>query len=77
MDPGGVGAEREQPPGKFYRLTAAGRRELAKKMKSWTRFAQALDRVIEAAFGKGRGGSHERDAEPATLPAVPDERSQG
>lgn len=38
---------------KFYRLTAAGRRELAKKMKNWTRFAQAVDRVIEAALGEG------------------------
>jgi PadR family transcriptional regulator PadR len=34
---------------KYYRLTRAGRRELAAKLKSWSRFARAIDRVIEAA----------------------------
>jgi PadR family transcriptional regulator, regulatory protein PadR len=31
---------------KFYRLTAAGRRELGVRMKSWERYARAVARVL-------------------------------
>ena len=34
---------------KFYRLTAAGRRELAERTASWRRFTLVVDRVLEAA----------------------------
>lgn len=33
---------------KYYALTAKGRRQLSKEMESWTRFANALDRIIDA-----------------------------
>jgi transcriptional regulator len=33
---------------KYYRLTAAGRQELAARLKNWSRFARAVDRLIEA-----------------------------
>ena len=34
---------------KFYRLTADGRRELAERITSWSRFTRAVDRVLAAA----------------------------
>jgi transcriptional regulator len=33
---------------KFYRLTAAGRKQLAKEADRWSRLAQAIARVMEA-----------------------------
>jgi transcriptional regulator len=33
---------------KFYRLTAAGRRELARETASWRRFSDAVDLVVAA-----------------------------
>lgn len=33
---------------KFYRLTAAGQAELAASARSWSRYAQAMARVLEA-----------------------------
>ena len=34
---------------KYYRLTAAGRRELAEETAQWTRTAAAITRVLETA----------------------------
>jgi PadR family transcriptional regulator, regulatory protein PadR len=34
---------------KYYRLTRAGRKELTARLSSWSRFARAMDRVIDAA----------------------------
>ena len=34
---------------KFYRLTAAGRRQLAAKTEVWTRYAGAVTRVLQFA----------------------------
>ncbi len=34
---------------KFYRLTPEGRQELAERVRSWSRFTTAVDRVIRAA----------------------------
>ena len=33
---------------KYYRLTRAGRKELTARLASWSRFARAMDRVIDA-----------------------------
>ena len=33
---------------KYYRLTTAGRQELADRMVSWSRFTQAVDRILHA-----------------------------
>ena len=33
---------------KFYRLTGAGRAELAERVTGWRRFTEAVDRVLEA-----------------------------
>jgi len=33
---------------KFYRLTAAGREELAQRVTGWDRFTRAVNRVLEA-----------------------------
>lgn len=33
---------------KFYRLTAAGRAELTERIRSWSRFTAAVDRVVRA-----------------------------
>jgi transcriptional regulator len=37
---------------KFYRLTADGRRELAERTASWSRFTAAVDRVVRAVPGE-------------------------
>ncbi len=34
---------------KFYSLTAAGRKQLAKELASWTRLSAAIDLVVEEA----------------------------
>jgi transcriptional regulator len=34
---------------KFYRLTAAGRQELAARAASWSRFTRAVNRVLETS----------------------------
>ena len=34
---------------RFYRLTAAGRKQLSRETESWTRFAAAMGRVLEMA----------------------------
>lgn len=34
---------------KFYRLTAAGRKELAASREYWTKFARAVSQVLETA----------------------------
>lgn len=33
---------------KFYRLTGARRRELAKRLTGWSRFMRAVDRILTA-----------------------------
>lgn len=37
---------------KYYRLTAAGRKALAKKKQEWARFATAVDNVLGAQRGE-------------------------
>jgi transcriptional regulator len=34
---------------KFYRLTAAGRRQLHREAEAWRRYAEAVGRVLQAA----------------------------
>ena len=34
---------------RFYELTAAGRRQLARETENWTRFSAAIGRVLEKA----------------------------
>jgi PadR family transcriptional regulator len=36
---------------RYYRLTAAGRRQLRERISHWTRYAQAVSSVIEADEG--------------------------
>src|SRR5919202_154864 len=36
---------------KFYRLTAAGRRQLATEVSKWTRYSEAVNLVLAAAAG--------------------------
>ena len=38
-----------RPSRRYYRLTARGRRELARRMKSWRRFTEAVDLALEAS----------------------------
>jgi transcriptional regulator len=33
---------------KYYELTPAGRRQLARELKTWTRFSEALRKIIQA-----------------------------
>jgi PadR family transcriptional regulator, regulatory protein PadR len=33
---------------KFYRLTSSGRKELESRVRNWSRFTRAVDRVIQA-----------------------------
>jgi transcriptional regulator len=33
---------------KYYELTSAGRRQLARELKTWTRFSEALQKIIRA-----------------------------
>jgi PadR family transcriptional regulator, regulatory protein PadR len=40
---------------KFYRLTPAGRAELAERVTSWSRFTTAVDRVVLAVPEGGMG----------------------
>lgn len=40
---------------KFYRLTPAGRAELAERVAGWSRFTAAVDRVLRAAPEGGAG----------------------
>lgn len=39
---------------KFYRLTSAGRRELAHRLKDWERFTRAVERIGVAKKGGAR-----------------------
>jgi transcriptional regulator len=46
-----AGGEAESPEGRrirVYRLTAAGRRQLADEVEAWRTFAQAMNHVIRA-----------------------------
>jgi hypothetical protein len=43
--PGGGGAH---PRAKLYKLTHAGRKQIAAETASWSRIAEAMARVIEA-----------------------------
>jgi DNA-binding PadR family transcriptional regulator len=43
-----VGRLGEQPPAKYYRLTAAGRRRLGEETASWNHLAQAIARALAA-----------------------------
>jgi len=37
-----MGSKREQPPAKYYTLTAAGRRRLREETAGWNRLASAI-----------------------------------
>jgi PadR family transcriptional regulator, regulatory protein PadR len=39
---------------RYYRLTAAGRRQLAVEQSRWTRLVAAMGRVLDPAAGDGR-----------------------
>ena len=43
------GASEEQPAAKFYRLTAAGRKQLAEETAHWKRMTSAIARILEPA----------------------------
>jgi PadR family transcriptional regulator PadR len=48
-------AQEAAHPRKYYRLTPAGRRELAAMCDHWHDFSNKIDRLIEAAGRLGRG----------------------
>jgi DNA-binding PadR family transcriptional regulator len=35
-------------PAKFYRLTTVGRRRLREEVRTWSRFSEALTRLVES-----------------------------
>ena len=39
---------------RYYQLTAAGRRQLQSKAANWTRYVEAVFRILESAEGRGR-----------------------
>src|SRR6187551_2569898 len=39
---------------RYYQLTAAGRRQLQTKAANWTRYVEAVFRILQAADGQGR-----------------------
>lgn len=45
------GTSENNPRAKFYRLTPAGRSQLALEQDSWTRLAGAMSKVVAAATG--------------------------
>jgi len=47
------GASENNRRAKFYRLTAAGRRQLDAERKEWRRFAGAVEEVLGTSLGEG------------------------
>jgi len=39
---------------RYYQLTSAGKRQLQTKAASWTRYVEAVFRILESAEGRGR-----------------------
>lgn len=42
---------------RYYQLTAAGRRQLQSKAANWTRYVEAVFRILQAADGQGRAST--------------------
>ena len=42
---------------RYYQLTAAGKRQLQTKSASWTRYVEAVFRILESADGRARARS--------------------
>jgi PadR family transcriptional regulator, regulatory protein PadR len=49
------GATEQNRRAKFYALTAAGRRQLEEETRQWTRYAEAMLRILSAAPAAGPG----------------------
>ncbi|MGN0641010.1 MAG: PadR family transcriptional regulator [Oscillospiraceae bacterium] len=41
----------EGPPRKYYKLTEAGREELARLTEEWFEFTQSIDKLLKGEFG--------------------------
>ena len=41
----------EGPPRKYYKLTEAGREELARLTEEWFEFTQSIERLLKGEFG--------------------------
>lgn len=41
----------EGPPRKYYKLTEAGRKELARLTEEWFEFTQSIDKLLKGEFG--------------------------
>jgi PadR family transcriptional regulator, regulatory protein PadR len=50
-----VGTSENNRRAKFYRLTAAGRRQLAVETSKWDRLAAAIARILRPASAEGEG----------------------